>query len=201
MDGSEENIQKIISSRYFWRYDLNVKAAFVTKNNINELLSENVSTKDIGLLHIDLDGNDYWIWNEIDLSIINPIIVILEYNSLFGKEKAITIPYNEKFIRTNEHFSNLYQGASLKALYNLSIEKGYSFIGCNSAGNNAYFVRNDKVNEKINAVTLEGGFVESKYRESRDEKGNKIYQAGTRRSQAIKGLRVFNTEINEYENL
>lgn len=201
MDGSQENIQKILTSRYFWKYNLTAKVAFITKENINQILRENVPIKEIGLLHIDLDGNDYWIWKEIDKNIINPVIVILEYNCVFGNEKALTVPYNESFLRTNAHFSNLYWGASLKALYNLSINKGYSFVGCNSAGNNAYFVRNDKLNEKIHSTNLESGFVESKYRESRDEKGNKSYLAGTQRLQAIKGLKVFNTETNNIESL
>ncbi|MEM3062626.1 MAG: hypothetical protein QW303_03650 [Nitrososphaerota archaeon] len=196
MDASEKNISKIINSKYYWKYDLKAKALFITKDNINELLKENVPFKDIGLLHIDLDGNDYWIWKEIDLNIINPAIVILEYNSVFGK-----VPYNEKFVRTKEHFSNLYWGASLKALYDLSLKKGYSFIGCNSAGNNAYFIRNDKLNEKIRPLTLEDGYIESKYRESRDEKGNKTYLAGHQRIEVIKGLMVLNTETNQLERL
>jgi len=41
---------------------------------------------------------------------------------------------------------------------------------CNSAGNNAYFVRRDKINEVVREVDLEIGFVETKYRESRDRK-------------------------------
>jgi len=72
------------------------------------------------LLHIDLDGNDYWVWKEIE---IQPSIVILEYNSVFGLDRPITVPYRANFNRTNAHFSNLYFGASLKAMYDLSVKK------------------------------------------------------------------------------
>lgn len=66
-------------------------------------------------------------------------IVVVEYNSLFGAERAISIPYQPDFVRTSVHHSNLYFGASLAALYDLALEKRYAFVGCNQAGNNAYF--------------------------------------------------------------
>ena len=96
---------------------------------------------DLGLLHIDLDGNDYWIWKQIDK--FAPRILILEYNSVFGSENSWTVPYQADFYRFNAHYSGLYWGASLPALVELSSAKGYDLVGCNSAGNNAYFVRKD----------------------------------------------------------
>jgi len=86
--------------------------------------------------------------------VISPIVVILEFNSVFGIDRSITVPYKKDFIRTQAHFSNLYFGASLRALYELSASKVYSFIGCNSAGNNAYFVRNDKLNDIVRETSL-----------------------------------------------
>jgi len=200
MDGSEQNIKRLQNSRFYWKYELVAKNYFVTKENINKILAENCP-KDVGLLHIDLDGNDYWIWKEIDLDVIKPVIVILEYNSVFGNERAITIPYQHDFNRTKAHHSNLYWGASLKALHNLSKEKGYCFVGCNRAGNNAYFVRRDKLNSKVKEITLEEGFVISKYRESRDVDGNKTFLSGHNRLDAIKDMYVFNTETLETEKI
>ena len=147
-------------------------------------------------MHIDLDGNDYWIWKAIE---IKPIILILEYNSIFGFNRAITIPYNPSFNRTSAHFSNLYWGASLKALYDLSVKRGYAFIGCNSAGNNAYFVRKDKMNECIKEISLEDGFVLSKYRESRNKSGDLTYLGGEERGEMIRGLSVFNIDSQTIE--
>ena len=152
MDGSEKNVEKIISSEYFWRYNLTAKAVFIDAENINDLLSSTLLARDVGILHIDLDGNDYWIWKAID--VISPVVVILEYNSIFGIDRAITIPYDKSFFRTHAHYSNLFAGASLRALHELSVAKGYSFIGCNSAGNNAYFVRSDKLNINVREVSL-----------------------------------------------
>jgi len=147
-------------------------------------------------LHIDLDGNDYWIWEAIK---IKPNILILEYNSLFGFDRAITVPYNPSFNRTSAHFSNLYWGASLKALYGLSQERGYTFIGCNSHGNNAYFLRKDKVNDRVKEVSLEEGFVLSKYREARDKAGALTCLRGEERPKVIRGLPVFNIDSQMIE--
>jgi len=90
-----------------------------------------------------VDGNDYWIWDAVRA--VCPVVVIVEYNSVFGSEHAITIPYDPTFQRTKGHFSNLYWVASLKALALLARQKGYTCVGCNSNGNNAYFVRDDRL--------------------------------------------------------
>lgn len=199
MDGSSANIDKLMKADYFWKHDLNAKAVFVDKDNINAIISSYNYHPEVGILHIDLDGNDYWIWKEIN--VINPVIVILEYNSVFGCEREITVPYDKNFYRTKAHFSNLYYGASLPALYELSKSRGYSFVGCNSAGNNAYFVRNDKVHGNIKEISLKDGFVDSKLRESRSKNGTLSYLSGTKRLEAIKGLEVINVKTNKVEVL
>lgn len=197
MDGSETNIQKIVESEYYWRYELQAKAVFIHKENINHLISAYTTIPDIGLLHIDLDGNDYWIWNEIN--VVKPVILILEYNSVFGSERCLSVPYDKDFDRTKAHYSNLYFGASLPALVDLSNQKGYAFIGCNSAGNNAYFIRRDKMKDSFEEVSVEEGFVMSKARESRDQAGNLTFVSGSHRIDLIRGLPVINTKTNKKE--
>jgi len=199
MDGSESNVSQIINSEYFWKFNLSAKAVFIDTDNINSLLSSSELRKEVGILHIDLDGNDYWIWKEI--KVISPIVVILEYNSIFGIDRSITIPYDKSFNRTNAHYSNLYYGASLRALHQLSADKGYSFIGCNSAGNNAYFVRKDKLNDSVREAILESGYVLSMLRESRDRDGRLTFLTGRDRLEAIRGMPVYNIETNRVEDL
>jgi hypothetical protein len=199
MDGSESNVAQIVNSEYFWKYELSAKSIFIDRDNINSVLLSSAFHKDVGILHIDLDGNDYWIWKEINA--ISPIVVILEYNSVFGIDRPITIPYDKYFFRTTAHYSNLYFGASLRALHQLSTNKGYSFIGCNSAGNNAYFVRKDKLNDNICEVSLENGYVVSMYRESRNIDGKLTYLTGSNRIDAISGMPVYNIDTNQIEKL
>lgn len=173
IDGSSDNIAYIKSDPIYWQYNLKAVDSFVTKDNINQILLENGIHGDIGLLSVDIDGNDYWVWQSIDS--INPAIVISEYNFRFGATRAVTVPYDAKFFRTKAHYSNIYYGASLKALCILATKKGYTFIGCNSAGNNAFFVRNDLKPDALKEITSEEGYVAAQFRESRDEFGGLIY--------------------------
>jgi hypothetical protein len=196
MDGSEENMKKVYSNDYAWKHSLIAKQAFVTKENINHLLSENGFTGNIGLLSIDIDGNDYWIWDAI--TVVEPDIIICEYNSVFGSRRSITIPYKNNFYLLNHHYSNLYFGASLKALCHLANKKGYVFVGSNSAGSNAFFVKKEKA-DRLVKFSAEDGYVISKFRSSRNEKGELTFLSGQDRENLIKGLDVFNIETNEIE--
>jgi hypothetical protein len=200
MDGSDEAMNILKNQKWYWRYCLTHKAVFIDKDNINALL-ESTGFSNIGLLHIDIDGNDYHILKEIDLSKLNPSIIIMEYNSVFGKDRLVTVPYDNNFNRTKSHFSNLFFGASLPALNYAAKEKGYSLVGCNLAGNNAYFVRKDLLNEKVKELSIEKAFKESKFRESRNKDYSLSYIAGKERFEIIKGLEVLNIETNLLENL
>ncbi|MFO7446659.1 MAG: hypothetical protein R6W90_09840 [Ignavibacteriaceae bacterium] len=188
MDSDEGNIKKIKKRDIFWQYDITAVNAFITKENINKLIESNGINGDIGLLSIDIDGNDYWIWEAIN--IISPRIVICEYNSVFGYKEAVTVPYSERFNRTEKHYSNLYFGASLKALCILAQKKGYIFVGSNSAGSNAFFVREDTA-QNLKPVDCEKGYVESKFRESRDKSGNLTFLSGKNRINQIGDLYLF----------
>ena len=198
MDGSESHVLKIKENDLYWRHDLIAKSAFITSENINELIGEEGFNDEIGLLHIDIDGNDYWIWKA--LKVVDPIIMIVEYNSVFGIDRAITVPYQADFVRTNAHYSNLYAGSSLLSLCDLAEERDYAFVGCNSAGNNAYFVKRDHL-KNIKPLTAEEGYVESKFRESRDEEGKLTYLRSKERLNCIKGMPVYNTRSNKLEKI
>ncbi len=200
IDGSEDNINRLINSDYFWRYDLQATADFITAENINTLLLQSGLT-DIGILSIDIDGNDFFVLKAIDLSIINPDILILEYNSVFGSKRKITIPYDPKFQRTEKHYSNLYWGASLPALDQLAQEKGYGLIGSNLAGNNAYFLRKDLLNNTFSQKSADSVWKDSNFRESRNKDNNLSYLRKEQRIKLIKGLPVLNIETGLIEPL
>ncbi|MFM6747242.1 MAG: hypothetical protein ACKPJH_12790 [Dolichospermum sp.] len=173
IDGGSEEISYIKNDPIYWQYNLKAVNSFITKDNINQIISDNGIQGEIGLLSVDIDGNDYWVWEAIDC--INPAIVVSEYNFRFGANKAVTVPYDASFVRSKAHYSNIYYGASLKALCILADKKGYAFVGCNSAGNNAFFVRKDLKPDAINEITVQEGYVKGQFRESRDEKGNLLY--------------------------
>jgi len=198
IDGSEKHINFIKTDDIYYQHDLTTLCAFITSENINELISSGGISGEMGLLSVDIDGNDYWIWKAIN--VVSPTIVIVEYNSVLGSERAITVPYKPDFIRTKEHYSNLYFGTSLKALCLLAEEKGYAFVGSNSVGTNAYFVKKERLGALV-PKSAEEGYVQSKFRESRDVNGNLTYLSGKSRYNLIKGLPVYNVVTGKVEEL
>ena len=169
IEADKIEVKNIKSQRIYWKHNLKVKNEFVTKDNINDVVKRLNVPKKLGLLSLDIDGVDYWVLKE--LSFLNPSIIICEYNSLFGKKKSITVPYKKNFIRSEEHFSNLYYGVSIKALTNMMKSKNYFLIGTNSAGNNAFFVKKD-LWKSLDKIILKKRIFISKFRESRNREGN-----------------------------
>jgi hypothetical protein len=168
IDGSSQNIQRLKRDRLYWQYNIKSECSFITRDNINQLISQNGVTGDIGILSVDIDGNDYWIWDAIDC--ISPRIVICEYNSLFGNSKNVSTIYADEFVIDKAHFSGLYWGASIGAFDYLARKKGYSLVASNTAGNNIFFVRND-VLSGIPTQSPEKAHVKSQFRISRDRNG------------------------------
>lgn len=193
IDGSAENIDYIRRDPIYWAANLKAEHAFVTKDNINELLAKNGVTGDIGLLSVDVDGNDYWIWDAIDG--ITPRIVVCEYNSAFGATSEVTIPYDPAFVRGDAHFSKVYYGASIKALASLAARKGYSLVASNSVGNNVFFVRKDLVGALV-VLTPEQAYRRAQFREYHDEQGQLTFDDFDTRLQKIGHLAVFDLKTN-----
>jgi hypothetical protein len=140
IDSSKERIAELAKRQYYWMHHLVSTAAFVTSENINYLIEASGFSGQIGILSIDIDGNDYWVWDAIN--VCQPDIVIVEYNSFLGDRYAVTIPYQPDFNRFAAHPSGRYCGASLPALQQVAETKGCTLVGSNSAGTNAFFVRN-----------------------------------------------------------
>ena len=187
MDGSAKHISSIKRQDISWRHDLTANCGFIDKDNINQLISASGMSGDIGLLSIDIDGNDYWVWQAIE--VISPIIVVCEYNAVLGDRFAFTVPYQADFNRTHVHYSNLYFGASIRALISLGKSKGYRFIGSTSFGGNAFFVRADHANSIVTRLETICAFP-SKFREARDEQGNLLFVSGPDRRKLIDHLPV-----------
>ena len=135
-----------------------LRQAFITAENIESLLEWANVPKAFDLLCIDIDGNDYWVWQAI--ANYRPRVVVVEYNALFSPEIRWAMRYDPAAIwnRTS------YQGASLKSLEILGMQKGYRLVGCNFAGVNAFFVREDLVGDAFCApFTAENHYEPARY--------------------------------------
>lgn len=187
IDGDPANIRFIQEDFIYWKYDITALHTFITKDNIDGLITSYTDCRDIGLLSVDIDGNDYWVWEAI--TSISPRIVVCEYNSAFGPTQKLSVPYDKSFVRSRAHHSELYFGASLAAFCELAEKKGYDFIGTAGAGVNAFFVRKD-CSAPFRKYTAEEGFRESQNRDSKDEKGNLSFLRHDARLAVIKEMPV-----------
>ncbi len=185
IDGSDEDIEYIKRDPIYWAANLKAVSAFITKDNINELITENGISGDIGILSVDIDGNDYWVWQAIES--ISPRIIICEYNSHFGSEAEVTIPYDPAFVRDSAHFSKIYYGASISAFNSLAESRGYSLVASNSVGNNIFFVRKDLIGS-LPVLSVAQAYRRAEFREYHDENGNLTFDD-------------FDTRINNISNL
>ena len=197
MDGAPANIARLRRRKWFWRYGLTALPLFITRENVDAVIAGWAGTRDVGLLHVDVDGNDYWLWEAIQC--IKPGIAIVEYNALFGSERALTIPYAANFRRHAAHYSGQYFGASIAALTHLAKRKGYALVGGNSAGNNAYFVRADLLGENLREVAPSAAFATPQFRESRDPHGRLDYLDFEQRQALIRGLPVVDVTSGKIE--
>lgn len=167
MDGSKEWMDKLRSKDIYWKRTIEAKGVFITKENINDLILESGFGGKIGLLSVDIDGNDYWVLKEI--TCVEPQILICEFNPIFGAKEKVAVPYEKSFYRTEAHYSNLYWGASLAAFVELANSRGYKLVCVNNLGNNAFFVKRDS--SDIPEVSIQEAWHEAVFRESRDRQG------------------------------
>jgi hypothetical protein len=187
MDGSTANISALKQEDISWRQDLKSKAAFITRENIDQLICEEGFAGDLGVLSIDLDGNDYWIWESIQS--VNPAIVICEYNSMLGDIACLSVPYEPGFQRFRSHFSGAYYGCSISALKHIGNKKGYTFVGTNSNGINAFFVRRDLATDVL-ALLEEPVAFPSRHRGGRKADGSLAFEVALERLHRVVHLPV-----------
>ena len=149
IDGDEQHMTQV--RRRF--NGVTAVAAWITRDNVNALVTDAGLGGEVDFVSIDLDGNDYWVWEA--LTACSPRVVVIEYNSSFGPDRAVTIPYDPQFDRHKYRF--VYYGASLAALAKLGAAKGYRLVTTEPSGVNAYFLRND-VGPSIPACTPASAF-------------------------------------------
>lgn len=171
IDADAGEVARIRRSRIYWLHDLRALASRVTRENVDGLLADCDLAGDIGLLSLDIDGMDYWVWEA--LTGIRPAIVVVEYNHRFGPHAAVTVPYDPDFDRRRAHHSLTYFGASLRALVELGDRKGYDFVGAGRAGLNAFFVRRDLRPPHLPALAAAEGFVAGGFSEYHDHDGTR----------------------------
>ena len=126
---------------------IRLEQAFLCRDTLNQRIQDNGFQGEVDVLSIDVDGNDYWFWQAME--VINPRLVVIEYNASLGPDRSLTVPYDSGFVRYEKHPSGLYHGASLMALDKLGQQRGYRLTACDSTGVNAFFLRNDIAKDRV----------------------------------------------------
>jgi hypothetical protein len=120
-------------------YGVENLSLFVTKENASQITALSLySNPDV--FSLDIDGNDYYIAEAVLSAGLKPKIFIVEYNSAFGPNMSVTIPYHESFRVKVGSGSNLYYGCSISAWKKLFARFGYTFVTVDKNGVNAIFI-------------------------------------------------------------
>ena len=154
MDGNPKSVKRGV--KFFnkyphpWYYKPNFVCAKVTRENVNDLIEGAGYSGEIGLLSIDIDGNDYWVWDAI--TVIDPQVVIIETHNEFGMNN-IVVPYDPDYSFPGKHPD--YHGASPVAMNKLAQKKGYRLVGANDLGFNFIFVKKGLADKVLPEVSVE----------------------------------------------
>lgn len=154
IDGNPANVAR---GREFYRthpdttlYPPLFVQVMVTRANINQVITEAGFTGEVDLLSIDIDGNDYWIWDALEC--VQPRVVCIETHVEKGMRNLV-VPYDENHVYPGVHPD--YFGASPVAMVNLARRKGYRLVGSNVYGFNTIYVRRDLAPDLIPEVSVE----------------------------------------------
>ena len=160
IDASSDSINNIRNhfSEIIQSGKLRVVESFITKANINDLISANLTHNEIDLLSVDIDGNDYHVLQAI--SCISPRVIVIEYNAKFAPPTLFCMDYAEAHTwRGDDCF-----GASLKFLEVNLYRMGYCLVGCNLSGSNAFFIRKELLADQfLEPFTAENHYETARY--------------------------------------
>ena len=159
IEGSDESAARIRTgfSRAIANGSLRLTQAFITRDNINDLIGPHFQGE-IDLLSVDIDGNDYHVFEAI--TCIRPRVVVMEYNAKFPPHLRLNMQYDAGHMWNTDDC----MGASLKFLEEGLARHGYVLVGCDLIGANAFFVRNDLVEGRFLApFTAENHYEAPKY--------------------------------------
>jgi hypothetical protein len=160
IDGSQKNLAAIRQScaNAIAKGQLQAVCSFITAENIEGLFKDANVPTELDFLSVDIDRNDYYVWEA--LQSYRPRVVAIEYNAVYRPGCDFVIPYDAHAVwDKTSHF-----GASIDALCRLGAQKGYKLVGCCFAGINAFFVREDLLEDHFEPpFTSENHFEPPRY--------------------------------------
>lgn len=144
VEGSKEyclEIEKELNGRSFPNR-FSVLNSFIDRENIVDIFKQShnfLSVKELDFFSLDIDGNDFYIMEELLNNSFKPKVVCVEYNGKFNPPMKMKIKYNKSHVWD----STDYMGCALQDYVDLFLLHDYSLVCCNIPGFNAFFVRNE----------------------------------------------------------
>jgi len=129
-----------------------LRSEYVYKENLNEMIRGIckeliIDPFDLDFLSIDVDGMDIYLFEALNYS---PKVICIEYNAKFPPDCKKIPVYDRNLQWTGKD----YMGSSLDAINEVAQKKGYTLVGTNIAGVNAFFIKSNLVLNKFSAVEL-----------------------------------------------
>src|SRR6266513_1655518 len=118
---------------------------------------------DPDVFSLDIDGNDYYIAQAILDGGFRPKIFVVEYNSVYGPERSMTVEYRDDFVFTSAHPTQLYYGVSIAGWRGFLEARGYHFVTVDRNGGNAFFVDPTFFDHAFLSGVKGLGFAENRY--------------------------------------
>lgn len=142
------------ASRVLTPYNVGVNYLnlMVEPENVSTVLASSL-TRSPDFFSLDIDGNDYHVARALLALGFRPKVVCVEYNSTFGPDRAVTIPYQRGFDYHAAHPTHLYYGASIGGWRSLFEEFDYAFVTAETNGVNAFFV--DPAQVRLDVTSLD----------------------------------------------
>lgn len=179
IEGNSSLVER--ARRMIQNYSIGVECInmFVNSTNIQELKSLALHS-DPDVFSLDIDGIDYYIAKAIIEGGFRPKIFVVEYNSVYGPKRSVTIPYQDDFVFTKAHPTHLYYGVSIAAWRKFFDHHGYHFVTVDRKGVNAFFVNpacfhSDFLNKIKGVEFSENTYQHMKFRETNEEQFKLIY--------------------------
>ncbi|WP_426025861.1 hypothetical protein [Brevundimonas sp. TSRC1-1] len=144
VEGSPELAEsaKEFMKQYIDSGDLKIVQAFITAENVSQIVDEVDENGKLDYLSIDIDYNTPHVWRALRRS---SRVACLEYNCTMPPNIAMTVPYDPNGVWDG----TAWYGGSLKAFENIGLEKGMALVGSDLVGVNAYFVNFEEAKGKF----------------------------------------------------
>jgi hypothetical protein len=145
IDGNDSFLRALSGRKDLPDGCLTPHVAHVDRENVAGIFAKLGVPAYLDLMSLDINQNTYYLWQA--LRDYSARVVVVEYNA--------TIP---PYVDWKVHYAadrawdrTINFGASLKAYETLGRELGYSLVGCDFNGINAFFVRNDLIQDRFAA--------------------------------------------------